>query len=135
MIWVRDILVPDEELRISVLDRTFEHGLGLFETFRTWNGHPVLLDRHLERLRRSARELDLPLDDDDLPDARAVADLIEANRDSLAAGKDVRLRLTLSGGMATTPPSLSVLWMTARPLSPPADNSARSSPVHAGGRG
>ena len=43
MIWVKGRLVPDEELRISVLDRTFEHGLGLFETFRTWNGHPTLL--------------------------------------------------------------------------------------------
>ncbi len=116
MIWVKGRLVPDEELRISVLDRTFEHGLGLFETFRTWNGHPVLLDRHVERIRRSARELDLPLDDDDCPDVRAVSDLIEANRDSLAPGQDVRLRLTLSGGVATTPSSSSVLWMTAKPL-------------------
>ena len=40
MIWFRGEVVPDEALRISVLDRTFEHGLGLFETFRTWNGHP-----------------------------------------------------------------------------------------------
>ena len=34
MIWVRGQIVPDEELTISVLDRTFEHGLGLFETLR-----------------------------------------------------------------------------------------------------
>ena len=47
MIWTRGEIIPDEALRISVLDRTFEHGLGLFETFRTWNGHPTLLDRHL----------------------------------------------------------------------------------------
>ena len=43
LIWVRGEIVPDDALRISVLDRTFEHGLGLFETFRTWNGHPTLL--------------------------------------------------------------------------------------------
>ena len=98
MIWVQDELVPDEELRISVLDRTFEHGLGLFETFRTWNGHPTLLNRHVERMQRSARELGLPLESGQLPDARAVSDLIEANRASLAPGQDVRLRLTLSGG-------------------------------------
>ena len=55
-------------------------------------------------LRRSARELDLPFDADAFPDVRAVADLIEANRDTLAPGQDVRLRLTLSGGLATTPP-------------------------------
>ena len=119
MIWVRGKVVPDQALQVSVLDRTFEHGLGLFETFRTWNGHPVLLDRHVERMQRSARELDLPLDSTDLPDIRAVSDLIEANRDSSAVDHDVRLRLTLSGGVATTPPSQPVLWMTAKPLLQP----------------
>jgi branched-chain amino acid aminotransferase len=119
MLWVRGRVVPDQTLQVSVLDRTFEHGLGLFETFRTWNCHPVLLDRHVERMQRSARELDLPLVSTDLPDIRAVSDLIEANRDSSAVGHDVRLRLTLSGGVATTPPSQPVLWMTAKPLLPP----------------
>ena len=61
MIWVHGEIVPDDALGISVLDRTFEHGLGLFETFRTWNGHATLLDRHLDRLTRSAHELGLPL--------------------------------------------------------------------------
>jgi branched-chain amino acid aminotransferase len=119
MIWVRGKVVPDQALQVSVLDRTFEHGLGLFETFRTCNGHPVLLDRHLERIRRSARELGLSLDDDDLPDVPAVSDLIEANRDALGPGQDVRLRLTLSGGVSTTLTSSSVIWMTAKPLPPP----------------
>jgi len=116
MIWVQDELVPDEELRISVTDRTFEHGLGLFETFRTWNGHPTLLSRHVERMQRSAYELGLPLESGQLPDAQAVADLIEANRPSLPPGQDVRLRLTLSGALATTPASGSVLWMTVGAL-------------------
>jgi branched-chain amino acid aminotransferase len=119
MIWVRGKVVPDQALQVSALDRTFEHGLGLFETFRTWNGHPALLGRHLERIRRSGRELGLPLDDDDLPDVPAVSDLIEANRDALAPGQDVRLRLTLSGGVSTTLTSSSVLWMTAKPLPHP----------------
>ena len=76
MIWFRGEVVPDEAVRISALDRTFEHGLGLFETFRTWNGRPTLLPRHLERMRRSARELGLVLDPADLPDDRAVTQLI-----------------------------------------------------------
>lgn len=118
MIWVQDRLVPDEDLRISVLDRTFEHGLGLFETFRTWNGRPTLLDRHLARMIRSARELRLPVEAGQLPDARAVASLIEANYASLNPGQDVRLRITLSGGQATTPATETVLWMTAGPLPP-----------------
>ncbi len=40
MIWVNGRIVPDPSLTISVLDRTFEHGLGLFETLRTWQGEP-----------------------------------------------------------------------------------------------
>jgi branched-chain amino acid aminotransferase len=119
LIWVHGEIVRDDALRISVLDRTFEHGLGLFETFRTWNGHPTLLHRHLERMTNSARELGLPLEPSQLPDAQAVFQLIEANRASLTPGQDVRLRLTLSGGLATTPVSSSVLWMTAGPLPPP----------------
>ncbi len=81
MIWVAGRIVPDDELKVSVLDRTFEHGLGLFETLRTWNGRAVLLGRHLARLSRSAEELGLPLDPAALPDAGAVADLLRAERD------------------------------------------------------
>jgi branched-chain amino acid aminotransferase len=119
MIWVQDRVVPDDDFRISVLDRTFEHGLGLFETLRTWNGHPSLLVRHVERMQRSAGELGLPLEPAQLPNAQAVVDLIEANRLALLPGQDIRLRITLSGGLSTTPAPKTVLWMTAGPLPPP----------------
>ena len=98
MIWVRGEIVPDDALRISVLDRTFEHGLGLFETFRTWNGHPTLLSRHLERLCALGRELGLPLEPGHLPDAAAVLRLGEAS--GVSGREDIRLRITLSGGLA-----------------------------------
>lgn len=112
MIWVRGCIVADDALRISVLDRTFEHGLGLFETLRTWNGHPTLLPRHLERLRRSARELRLPLDETALPDRAAVAALLQASGHE----GDARLRITLSGGLSETEGS--TLWMRSFPLPP-----------------
>jgi branched-chain amino acid aminotransferase len=119
MLWARGELVQDHALSVSVLDRTFEHGLGLFETFRTWNGHPTLLERHVERLKESARALGLPLEPDQLPGSRDVALLIAANRDVLPPGHDARLRITLSGGLATTPSAGSLLWMTAGPLPSP----------------
>ena len=53
MIWVEGRIVADDALRISVLDRTFEHGLGLFETLRTWNGRPT--SRTVTPKRESAR--------------------------------------------------------------------------------
>ena len=100
--------------------------LGLFETFRTWNGHTTLLHRHLERLLHSARELGLPLESSQLPDSAAVFQLIEANRASLTPGQDVRLRLTLSGGLATT------LGIELGPLD---DRGAVAAPDPGAGRG
>jgi branched-subunit amino acid aminotransferase/4-amino-4-deoxychorismate lyase len=113
MIWVGGRIVADDGLAISVLDRTFEHGLGLFETFRTWNGHPTLMPRHLERLRRSARELGLPLDPAQLPDAAAVAELLRADRRE----GDAMLRIVLCGGIDES--NGSTLWMRSAPLPPP----------------
>jgi branched-chain amino acid aminotransferase len=116
VIWVRGDIVADHELRISALDRTFEHGLGLFETFRTWNGHPTLLEKHRERMWGSARALRLPVEAAQLPDARAVARLIEASRQILPSGQDVRLRLTLSGGVVAGTKASAVVWMSAGEL-------------------
>jgi branched-subunit amino acid aminotransferase/4-amino-4-deoxychorismate lyase len=116
MIWVGGRVVPDDELRISVLDRTFEHGLGLFETFRTWDGHPTLLPRHLERMTQSALALGLPLDPAALPNADAVAALLEADR----VKGDALLRITLSGGLSES--GGSTVWMRSGPLpAPPPD--------------
>ncbi|CAG9623418.1 aminodeoxychorismate lyase [Sutcliffiella rhizosphaerae] len=42
---------PIEETQVSVMDHGFLYGVGLFETFRTYNGVPFLLKDHLKRLR------------------------------------------------------------------------------------
>ncbi|MCZ6600284.1 MAG: aminotransferase class IV, partial [Acidobacteria bacterium] len=42
-------------------DRGLFYGEGLFETIRVAAGRPFRLRAHLERMARSARELDLPL--------------------------------------------------------------------------
>lgn len=113
MIWTRGTIVPNDALRIPVQDRALEHGLGLFETLRTWRGRPALLPRHLDRLKRSAHELRIPLDPRDLPGADDVRDLLAAD----GREGDAMLRITLSGGTSETEGS--TLWMTSRPLPPP----------------
>jgi branched-subunit amino acid aminotransferase/4-amino-4-deoxychorismate lyase len=110
MIWVEGRIVADDALQISVLDRTFEHGLGLFETLRTWNLRPTLLPRHLDRLRRSAEYLGIPLDPDQTPTADDILDLLPAN----GFQGDAMVRITLSGGLSET--SGSTLWMRASSL-------------------
>lgn len=110
MIWVDGKIVGDDDLKVSVLDRTFEHGLGLFETLRTWSGRAPLLARHLQRLERSSRELGISLNSVSLPDQEAVARLVEAE----GIGGDVALRITLTGGRDAIQGS--TLFMRTRPL-------------------
>jgi branched-chain amino acid aminotransferase len=58
--------VSDQEhAAISVFDHGFLYGEGVYETLRTYNGEPFLFDRHMRRLRNSARmlALDVPLSD------------------------------------------------------------------------
>jgi branched-chain amino acid aminotransferase len=54
-------IAPAEQARVSVLDNGFTFGDGAYETLRTYGGRPFHLDRHLERLRRSAQRLAIPL--------------------------------------------------------------------------
>jgi branched-chain amino acid aminotransferase len=47
-------ILPADEARISVLDLGFLRGVGAFETFRTYDGHPHALGEHLRRIWESA---------------------------------------------------------------------------------
>jgi len=57
-----------EHAVISVFDHGFLYGEGVYETLRTYDGLPFLLDRHMRRLRRSAgmMALPVPLSDDQI---------------------------------------------------------------------
>jgi branched-chain amino acid aminotransferase len=50
-----------EHAVVSVFDHGFLYGEGVYETLRTYNGQPFLFDRHMQRLRRSADMLVLPV--------------------------------------------------------------------------
>lgn len=54
-------LIREEEAVISAYDHGFLYGLGLFETFRTYDGHPFLFNDHVERLQSSLEELQIHL--------------------------------------------------------------------------
>jgi branched-chain amino acid aminotransferase len=56
---------PGEEARVSVLDNGFTFGDSVYETLRTYSRRPLLLARHLGRLRASAERLgiDIPASD------------------------------------------------------------------------
>ena len=59
--WCDGRVGPVAEAAVTVLDRTLLYGLGAFETLRLHGGRPFLLERHVERMRRSLSTIGLPV--------------------------------------------------------------------------
>ena len=62
VISIDGVVVPEERATISILDRGFLYGDGLFEVLRTWNTFPVDLDAHLDRMAAAGDALKLGFD-------------------------------------------------------------------------
>ena len=73
-------ITGDQDAVVSVFDHGFLYGEGIYETMRTYNGRPFLYDRHMRRLRRSARMMSLavPFTDEEL--AGRIRDTIAGAR-------------------------------------------------------
>jgi branched-chain amino acid aminotransferase len=54
-------LVAPEQALVPVLDRGFLYGDSVYEVVRTYAGRPFELDRHLTRMEKTARRIDLAL--------------------------------------------------------------------------
>jgi branched-chain amino acid aminotransferase len=119
-------LFDQEHAVISVFDHGFLYGEGVYETLRTFNGQPFLLDRHLRRLRASAGMLQLrvPLSDGELA-ARFTETMRAAGLNGPSDGGEAYLRVLLTRGIgelsydpaATPEPSVVVI---AKPHQEPA---------------
>ncbi|NQT06372.1 MAG: branched-chain-amino-acid transaminase [Candidatus Omnitrophica bacterium] len=60
-IFVNNRIVDEKKASISIFDRGFLYGDGIFETMRSYNGRVLALDRHLDRLYSSAKVIDLKI--------------------------------------------------------------------------
>lgn len=91
--FVNGHILPQAEAVVSILDRGFLYGDGLFETLRCYRGAPFRWHAHLERLQAGARFLGIPLP---IP----AETLREAAHRLLADNQmtDAVLRLTVSRG-------------------------------------
>ncbi|ANX10502.1 4-amino-4-deoxychorismate lyase [Fictibacillus arsenicus] len=58
-IYINGKVLTKEEAVISPYDHGFMYGLGAFETFRTYNGFPYLVDEHIDRLQEALKELNI----------------------------------------------------------------------------
>ena len=86
------------------LDEGYQFGLGVFETINLTGGRLVMLDRHLDRLRRGARALDIDAPDDDTLRAH-IAEHLDAAESSRIGRTRMRIgRRTAVSGLAGAAP-------------------------------
>lgn len=91
-----------EAASVSVFDRGFQYGDGVFETLAVVGGRLRERDAHIERLGQGARLLGIPE-----PDARALADDIEALAGETGPEANAVIKVLYSrgrGGRGLAPP-------------------------------
>jgi branched-chain amino acid aminotransferase len=84
----------EEDPLLSPLDQGFLFGASVYETIRTYDGRPFLLARHLERLRDSARALDIDIDLTDEELGARVSDTLVAT-----GNRESSIRIVVSAGV------------------------------------
>ena len=118
-VWLNGDFVERDDARISAFDASVQHAVGLFETMLAVDGRVFKLHEHIDRLNRSARELNLTesLRTNALAEAvRRVAEHTNLPR--------ARIRLTLTGGdlnmLAATAqgPANPTVLIVAQPATP-----------------
>ena len=93
-VWMNGEFIKAEELRISPFDHGFLYGLGFFETFRTYGGHPFMLAEHLDRLHKALEEFRIDVNLDVLAISSIIHELNERS-----GGEDGYFRLNVSAGV------------------------------------
>ena len=94
IVFLNGQFVPEDRAVVSVFDRSFLYGDGLFETVLICRGKPFRWPQHLERLHGGAEFLGLRVPYADEALGKFVAELIAVNQ-----LPEALLRLTLSRGV------------------------------------
>jgi len=94
IVFLNGEFVPEERASVSVMDRSFLYGDGLFETMLVHNGLPFRWSEHMERLERGAEFLKIRVPFTSVALLDFARELIRANR-----MPEALLRLTLSRGV------------------------------------
>jgi branched-chain amino acid aminotransferase len=119
LVYLNGRFVPEGEACVSVFDRGFLYGDGVFETMRSYGGRIFRLDRHMQRLRQSADIIELRLPHEPEQLAEICSRLLERNG---VADAIVRISVTRGrsvGGIGTAQagePSVVAFIRPPRPL-------------------
>jgi branched-subunit amino acid aminotransferase/4-amino-4-deoxychorismate lyase len=102
--YVNGEFLPDEEATVSIQDRGFTLGDGVFDVWRTYGGCNVrgVVERNLARLRRSINYLELPGDELIPQIDKATSELVARNSKSIEELGDIMLYTYVSRGVDLT---------------------------------
>ncbi len=95
-VYLNGSIINNKEAKVSVEDRGFLLGDGLFETIRAYNGKPFLLKAHLQRLYSGLERLSITIRETEEELSGIVKRLLELN--SL---KDAYIRITVTRGLCS----------------------------------
>lgn len=90
-IYLNNQLVPEKEAKISIFDRSYLYGEGVFETLRAYNGHVAFSDLHYERMKKNCKRLNIDMPVDKHSFEKILLKTINANNI-----KDAYVRVTVS---------------------------------------
>ncbi|WP_203363937.1 aminodeoxychorismate lyase [Bacillus sp. REN10] len=87
--------LPKEEAKISPFDHGFLYGLGVFETIRTYEGQPFLLEEHIARLQQGLCEMQIDCSITTEDASKIITGLCEKNN---LLNSSVRLNISAGEG-------------------------------------
>lgn len=126
-VFIKDRLYTRAEAKVSVFDSSVQGGDAVWEGLRIYNGRIFCFDKHINRLRESAKTLAFT----DIPDLNFIRDAIIRTLEANGMRDGAHIRLTLTRGEKITSgmdPRLntkgSCLIVLAEWKSPVYDNSA-----------
>ncbi len=93
-VYLNKQFVEDDQARVSVFDRGFLFGDGVFETLRVRDRRPLFLDRHLQRLRQSCESIRLCLPTPEPPWDTLLRELVDRNH-----LEHTMIRITITRGV------------------------------------
>ncbi len=126
MVNVNGRLFDREHAAISVFDHGFLYGEGVYETLRTYQGRPFLFERHMDRLRRSASMIALPIPLSDQEIAARFHEAVQAAGLGVD-GHEAYIRLLVTRGVGELSydpagcPEPSVIVIVKEHVDPPSD--------------
>jgi branched-chain amino acid aminotransferase len=98
--YVNGRFLPASEAAVGVSDLGLVRGYGVFDVLRTYHRAPFALRRHLERLERSAAQIDLPLPATLDRLEQLVAECLARNA-IVEPQLDVTIRMIVTGGASS----------------------------------